>query len=215
MVDGEAGPADGWAVHCVVRNGLPERIRRALRPRRDEEPQELVEEGPLAAAVTPARSSGDDDPAPEELRRHHRIVRELADRGTVLPLSWGFVARDRQAVRRFLRESRERLEEGLEFLDGGVELRLHVRPREGSDVGPQLREVFLSGMLQSLRAHARSARRLPADHDAGADAAFLVERDGWERFRERALRWEERGPGVELEVTGPWPPYDFVRLDSG
>jgi hypothetical protein len=44
------------------------------------------------------------------------------------------------------------------------------------------------------------------------NGAYLVERSGVERFRAVAeeLRAGQRRHGLALEVTGPWPPYNFV-----
>jgi len=41
-------------------------------------------------------------------------------------------------------------------------------------------------------------------------AAYLVERDQVETFRERIGRLVEQHPTVRILCTGPWPPYHFV-----
>jgi hypothetical protein len=45
--------------------------------------------------------------------------------------------------------------------------------------------------------------------------AFLVERAEVADF-ERSMRDQERRVGrLKFQLTGPWPPYDFVRMDFG
>ena len=50
-----------------------------------------------------------------------------------------------------------------------------------------------------------------------AKFAFLVQRSGFEEFREAAeqLASEHQAAGVRLELTGPWPVYHFVTGFSG
>ena len=46
-----------------------------------------------------------------------------------------------------------------------------------------------------------------------AKFAFLVERSGFEEFRDGAerLAQEHKAAGIRLELTGPWPVYNFVN----
>jgi hypothetical protein len=48
--------------------------------------------------------------------------------------------------------------------------------------------------------------------DLVAKLAFLVRRTGFEEFRAAAerLAHEHAAPGFKLELTGPWPAYNFA-----
>ncbi len=46
-------------------------------------------------------------------------------------------------------------------------------------------------------------------------AAFLVERAHWGAFAGAVAREQDARPELRLALTGPWPPYDFVRLELG
>ena len=48
-----------------------------------------------------------------------------------------------------------------------------------------------------------------------SQAAFLVERTQWGAFASAIAREQELRPDLRLTLTGPWPPYDFVRLELG
>lgn len=50
---------------------------------------------------------------------------------------------------------------------------------------------------------------------AGISASFLVDRTVWREFAERVTAEARRDPVLEVILTGPWPPYDFVRLQFG
>ena len=49
-----------------------------------------------------------------------------------------------------------------------------------------------------------------------AKFAFLVNRKGFEEFREAAerLAQDNQAAGIRLELTGPWPVYNFVENPS-
>ena len=72
-----------------------------------------------------------------------------------------------------------------------------------------------------LKEHTDDARRLrilkveTTEHgELKAKFAFLVQRSGFEEFRDAAeqLAREHQSAGVRLELTGPWPVYNFIQL---
>jgi len=73
---------------------------------------------------------------------------------------------------------------------------------------------------EKLKEQTDDARRLrilkveTTEHgELKAKFAFLVKRSGFEEFREAAerLAQENQAAGVRLELTGPWPVYNFVQ----
>ncbi|HWS99442.1 MAG TPA: GvpL/GvpF family gas vesicle protein [Pyrinomonadaceae bacterium] len=74
----------------------------------------------------------------------------------------------------------------------------------------------------SEAADAASARLRVLKDEAGeqgevaAKLAFLVERERFDEFRAAAERLarEYEGAGFKLELTGPWPPYNFAAGDG-
>jgi len=46
-------------------------------------------------------------------------------------------------------------------------------------------------------------------------AAFLIEQELWKDFASKVEEQATRVPNVRLELTGPWPPYDFVQMQFG
>jgi hypothetical protein len=141
------------------------------------------------------------------VRDHHQRMEASLRRGTVLPAPFGLVFRGRRAVVRFLEDQYIVLDEGLAFLDGHWELRLHIHGEEDA----QLREVA-TRLYSELRRFARAAIPLPGGGDRLLSAAFLVARSGWIEFVERGDDLGLSHPDLTFDLTGPWPPYDFVRL---
>ena len=48
-----------------------------------------------------------------------------------------------------------------------------------------------------------------------ARASFLVDSQRWQMFNDSVAKEAKRQPALDFKVTGPWPPYDFVRMQFG
>ena len=69
--------------------------------------------------------------------------------------------------------------------------------------------------FRALRREAAAMLVLRADDASAARAAygsFLIERSRWPAFEQAVRREGQQRPGLQLALSGPWPPYDFVRL---
>ena len=56
-----------------------------------------------------------------------------------------------------------------------------------------------------------------ADKSSGVvlSAAFLIEQESWKDFTLEVEAQARMVPGFRFELTGPWPPYDFVQMQLG
>jgi hypothetical protein len=147
------------------------------------------------------------------VREHHRQVEHASRRGTVLPAPFGMVFRGRRQLVRLLQEQYLVLDEGLSFLDGHWELRLHITAAEGSEPDLELSDLAMQ-LYSELRRDVRAAVPFPAEGRRLLSAAFLVDRNAWIEFMERAEDLNEAHGEVGFDITGPWPAYDFVRLTA-
>jgi hypothetical protein len=104
------------------------------------------------------------------------------------------------------------LDEGLSFLDGQWELRLHIAAAEpGEDIELELSDLAMQ-LYSELRRRARAAVPFAAEGRRLLSAAFLVERGAWIDFVDRAEDLAAAHSEITFDITGPWPPYDFVRI---
>jgi hypothetical protein len=70
-----------------------------------------------------------------------------------------------------------------------------------------------------LRGHAAATVTLPNtdgdEADVVARASFLIDTQRWQAFKDAVSKEAERQDALDFAVTGPWPPYDFVRMQFG
>lgn len=143
---------------------------------------------------------------------HQRVLDSALRRGTVLPAPFGIVFRGRRQLLRMLQDQYGALDEGLEFLEGHWELRIHIAPAPGGTVNAALSDLAMQ-VYTELRRGVRAGVPFPREDDRRLlSAAFLVERSAWLDFMHRADDVGSQHPELSFDITGPWPAYDFVRL---
>ena len=146
----------------------------------------------------------------EAVQEHQRVIWSASKRDTVLPAPAGIVFRGRRAVIRFLQEQYIALEEGISLVERHWEIRLHLKPTM-----PEARSEAAEAALHvysELRRFARAAFPFAHEDDHVLSAAFLVNRGSWLQFMDHAEELGHRHGELVFDVTGPWPPYDFVRM---
>jgi hypothetical protein len=144
------------------------------------------------------------------LQQHQQVLDAAMRKGTVFPVPMGIVFRDRRELLRFLEDQYLVLDEGLSFFDGHFEMRLHVSAHE-AEATPE-HHGTAQQVYAELRRASRAGLPLPGQPGRLLTAAFLVDRGAWIEFVERAEDLDVANPGIDVDVTGPWPAYDFVRL---
>lgn len=157
---------------------------------------------------------------PSDIDLHQRIVEAAFDRGGVLPAPCGTVFRSTEQLRAWLEQNYLALSEGLQFVVGRCELRVHLARRPAPENAPAttLAPTVITESFRSLRRISTAAMTLPparAPESAVFSAAFLLDRERMPDFDSAVRALENRHAALLIRQTGPWPPYDFVRLDFG
>ncbi len=183
------------------------------------EPVKLIALRELCA-VTEEGDFSANDLQPGDIRRHLDIVSALYRDESILPLPVGTVFRNEEVLNRWMDLHYVALSDALAWVEDRVAARVHVNRvggKEGDrDAGSDLAAVAAE-VTKGLRRHAVSVVPLRNEQVTGIvlSAGYLVERQLWEEFREAVSNESEKHPQLSIEVTGPWPAYDFVRLQFG
>jgi hypothetical protein len=164
--------------------------------------------------------------ASDDLLAYRGAVDAAFAQRAVLPAPAGVVFRARDALVNWLELHYVTLSDALGFVEGRATARVHVSRPDGArvtladgrtdemglDVGAIAAESF-----RVLRRHSAASIMLRGrpDEIASASASFLVERDKWRLFEDVVAEEGRRDPEVVYRMTGPWPPYDFVRMQFG
>jgi hypothetical protein len=170
----------------------------------------LAEEGEFTAR----------EPDAAEIGRHLEVVGAMFSHDAILPAPVGTVFRTPDVLQRWMELHYVALSDALAWVENRLGARVHVTRATARDsereAGSDLAAVGAE-ITRSLRRHSVSTVPLRNEELTGItlSAAYLVERELWDEFAEAVEEERERHPQVKMDLSGPWPPYDFVRLQFG
>jgi Gas vesicle synthesis protein GvpL/GvpF len=177
-------------------------------------------------------------------QEHDRVVRAAFEHEPVLPFRFGTVLADLTAAVRLLADRQDRVTELLRRITGHREWGVRLRQADDTPDVPAPAEpdrssgaAYLAGrrkQLTEFEQRSAATRALAADladrlagcatesvdRPGGAavlDVALLVPRGAEDDLLRRAAECTARAVqgGLELDLTGPWPPYSFARAWEG
>jgi hypothetical protein len=180
----------------------------------------LVHYRALAAIVEPSAytvSTLQDD----EMAKYLAVLEEAQAHSAVLPAPPGTVFQSQPTLTRWLELHYFTLTEALAVIDGHAAARVSVttQGKQGDDDRKSF-AAMAADSLRLLRSQAAATVTLPradGDEEDGvlARASFLVDTQRWQAFKDMVSKEAERQDKLDFQVTGPWPPYDFVRMQFG
>jgi hypothetical protein len=187
----------------------------------------LVQLRSLAAVVAPAKYSRvvlDEN----EMADYTRVLEEVQASAAVLPAPPGTIFRSRESLLRWLELHYFTLTQTMSAIEGHGQARLTATKTTGVDpanaTGAEAKEsakqliATASQSMRVLRGQAAATISLPVPDDETlviAQASFLVDLDHWHEFAELVEKEDQRQTALDFHLTGPWPPYDFVRMQFG
>ena len=165
------------------------------------------------------------EPTEAGITAYREVVEGAFACGAVIPAPYGTIFRNRDALLRWLELHYFTLADALRYLHDRQVARVRVAPAalgvaqwdtvEHRARGADLEvTAFDSFRVLKRQAVAYVPIEVPGRRsEQGAEAAFLVEREHWGQFMALLKEEQRRLPDLKFEHTGPWPAYDFVRLD--
>lgn len=174
----------------------------------------LVGDSPYAAPA----------PSTQNLAEYRRIIEAVFARQTIVPAPFGTVFRGRDSLLRWLELHYFTLLEAVTFVADRAMARVSVSYGDEPEntvamsIDAELLDTSADESFRLLRRHAVAF--VAVNHHGGqagpaARASFLVEKDRWEVFSDIVREEQRRLREMRVEFTGPWPPYDFVRMQFG
>jgi Gas vesicle synthesis protein GvpL/GvpF len=186
-----------------------------------------LERGGLAAVYSRHRSLRP-RPTPQLVLHHEHVVEAIMENGAVLPLRFGTQLEHEKQLADLLAARRDELLRSLQRVRGKAELGVRLipqRPPPGTRAVPATGREYLLARVRTHRRYEQAVRevhdalvalsedsriRPPREPSTAFVAAYLIDAARTDEFRRRAHQLAERQPGMQVVVTGPWPPYNFA-----
>jgi hypothetical protein len=167
----------------------------------------------LVRRVPWARMSADS----QAIADYRHVIESAFNEQSILPAPFGTVFKSRDSLMRWMEIHYVSLLEGLGFVHDRASARVRLTPTQPDGAADFDTTVFDS--LRFLKRHAVAYLTMSTDGKTPevpvADASFLVDREKWSAFSDAVREEQERLKDISVEQTGPWPAYDFVRLQFG
>lgn len=157
-----------------------------------------------------------------EMSKYLRVLEEAYEHAAVLPAPPGTVFQSQSTLTRWLELHYFTLTEALAVIEGHAAARVSITMQDKQNEA-DARKTFAALAAESLkllRGQAAATVTLPradGDEEDGvvARASFLIDTQRWQLFADTVSKESQRQPALDFHVTGPWPPYDFVRMQFG
>ena len=165
-------------------------------------------------------------PAPNgpHIAEYRRVVEGAFARQTIVPAPFGTIFRGRDSLLRWIELHYFTLVEAVTFVADRAMARVIVSYGDEPEnttamaIDADLLENTADESFRLLRRHAVASLVInnhTGEAGPAARASFLIERERWDVFNDIVREEQKRLREMTVECTGPWPPYDFVRMQFG
>jgi hypothetical protein len=175
----------------------------------------------LAAVVTVRDKFALDEPDEVAVGRHRSVVDSVFKRQVVLPTPPGVIFRTEHVLTRWMELHYVALNDAMAFVTDRWAMRVHVERAGGihgddAEAGSDLADVA-GTVFRDLRRRAVASVPITIEAVTGISlsGAFLVERELFREFERGVAEVKTAHPKLAIHMTGPWAPYDFVRMQFG
>ncbi len=158
----------------------------------------------------------------DEIANYRRVLEEVLTHAAVLPAPPGTVFKSRDRLLAWMELHYFTLTEALASVEGHSAARLVITSGdETTDEGAaKSLQAHAAETLRLLRGQAAATVMLPREEEDDkerivARVSFLIDSEKWDAFGEAVARERKRQPSLHMDLSGPWPPYDFVRMQFG
>ena len=161
---------------------------------------------------------------PQHIAEYRRVVEGAFARQTIVPAPFGSIFRSRDSLIRWLELHYFTLLEAVTFVADRAMARVVVSYGDEPEnttamsIDADLLDNVADESFRVLRRHAVASVVISnhaAEAGPAARASFLIERERWDVFNDIVREEQKRLREMHVDCTGPWPPYDFVRMQFG
>lgn len=146
----------------------------------------------------------------EEALQHAEILKGIANKTTVIPMSFGMVFKDEEFLKIVLSKSYLALKETLMLIEGKIELGVKIVSNQAYEMRDGVSQEILEALnkisVKSIKGGNFSDRLL-------LNSSFLVERNNFSRFSKEIAKLEKKHKDLRFIYTGPWPPFSFININ--
>jgi hypothetical protein len=148
----------------------------------------------------------------ENAHTHNQVITLVMEEYPVLPMAFGMVFKNEAVLKGMLQRLRGDLRRSLEEVEGKVELGIKVILPKGAEIDEDALASEIK-VLRELAAQCKLGKRF--SRRLILNAFYLVAKEKVGAFLGAAKALEEKFKQLRVQCTGPWPPFNFVKIKVG
>ncbi len=147
----------------------------------------------------------------ENVKTHDRVIQHVMERFTVIPLAYNQTWKNEDLLETFVRGMEKDANNIFKKLEGKEEFGLKVLKNNGT-----FKEDELITDLKELRNTTSSAKLGEKfNNEMVLNSFYLVSKERVKEFSDKVEEIKNKHNDLEIKLTGPWPPYNFVEIKIG
>jgi hypothetical protein len=176
----------------------------------------------LGALIEPV-ALGNSPDMPQQVAHYRGVIERVFAARAIVPVPYGTSFRSRESVARWLELHYSPLQDALDFVADRATMRVRVGvgATPATEAAAASLDTHLWTVLRALKSDAIAAVPVvphadgatAADHSAAC--AYLIETDAIGGFERRVASLTNAEPHLRIDMQGPLPAYDFIKMDFG
>ena len=145
----------------------------------------------------------------KEAMQHAKILNEIAEKVTVIPMAYGTVFKSRDVLEEVLLKSHGAIIAAFALIGGKIELGVKVVKQQADEIPKEIIKEILDLLNKSS---VRCAEGNKFSERLLLNYSFLVDENKFDEFSEKIAELESKHKELKFLFTGPWPPYSFIDI---
>jgi len=165
------------------------------------------------SAVVSDCSDLNPQPSEENAKIHENVIKEIMiSSNSVVPMAFGMIFANEKILKSIIKTAYIAVKKALNAVEGKLELGVRVIAKEGAEnrngISDEIFGTLKEKSEETKKGNLFSDRLILNGH-------FLVKKDRMGEFSNNVEELESKYPNLKFHYSGPWAPYNFVKINIG
>ncbi|MBU3957930.1 MAG: GvpL/GvpF family gas vesicle protein [Nanoarchaeota archaeon] len=152
-------------------------------------------------------------PSEENAKIHENVIKEIMiNSNSVVPMAFGMIFANEKILKSIIKTTYKAVKEILNTVEGKLELGVRIITKGGMEnrdgISDEIFSILKEKSEETKKGNLFSDRLV-------LNGCFLVKKDKIGEFSNTVEELESKYPDLKFHYSGPWAPYNFVKINIG
>lgn len=152
-------------------------------------------------------------PSEENAKIHENVIKEIMiNSSSVVPMAFGMIFANEKILKSIIKTAYKAVKKALNAVEGKFELGVRVVAKGGAEnrngISDEIFSILKEKSEETKKGNLVSDRLI-------LNGYFLVKKDRIGEFSNAVEELESKYPNLKFHYSGPWAPYNFVKINIG